>query len=137
MVKFREPEGGAAYVIAEGVDAEEAAKLGLAVVESRPDGTPMHWGKYKDAPDGGPLGVTVAKSEDTEVVAGGGVSAPAPAPTTAPQTNLDDPVVKTPPGVETIHADNAPPGKTVKELEGQAQTAPAVPEKPTDAKKGR
>ncbi len=124
MVKFRDAGDGAAYEIADGVDAKQAAELGLAVVESRPDGTPMHWGRYKGAPDGGPLGVTVDKPADTVVIAAGATSAPAPEP--APVvTNLNDPVVKTPPGVDTIHADGSPPGKFEDEIGVIPQEAPS------------
>lgn len=136
MVKFREAGPGAAYEIAEDADAEKAAELGLAVVEIDPtSGAPTAYGRYKNAPDGAPLGVTVAEPVDTKVVGGGGVPAPVSAPTpAAAPANLNDPIAHNPPGVETIHADGAPPGKTTKELEGVAQP---VPEKPTDAKKGK
>lgn len=119
MVKFREASPGAAYVIAEGVtDAEEAAKLGLAVVESTADGRPAHYGKYKDAPGGGPLGITVDRAADTDVIAGGGVSANADAAPVGNQKgsliNPDDPFVRQP-GEESIHADGAAPGVVAEE----------------------
>jgi hypothetical protein len=71
MVKFREASPGAAYEIAVGVtDAEEASKLGLAVVESLPMAAPPLMAATRTHR-------TVARSAsprplgDTEVVAGG------------------------------------------------------------------
>lgn len=125
MTKFRKTSDSAAYEIAVGVSAEEAAKLGLAVVEVHPTtGAPTAWGRYTDAPGGSPLGVTVAEPGDTKIVGGGEAAAPAPEPAPV-ATNLDDPVVKTPPGVETIHADNAPPGKFSDEIVIPQETKPA------------
>jgi len=132
MVKYREASPGAAYEIADGVSAEEAAKLGLAVVEVDPtSGQAAAYGRYKDAPKGAPQGVTVAKGPETEVVGTGHVAAPAPAPETDVPTNPDDPVVKTPPGVETIHADNAPHGEFAEDL----PATPAPEPKKTHGKK--
>ena len=125
MVKFRDASPGAAYQIAVGVtDAEEAAKLGLAVVECTPEGRPSAYGRYKDAPDGGPLGITVDKPADTEVIAGGTASANADAATGAQKgelVNRDDPFVKQP-GEESIHADGSAPGV----LNDEIDTAPLV-----------
>ncbi len=130
MVKFREASPGAAYEIAVGVTAEEAAKLGLAVVESTADGRPAAYGRYKGAPDGGPLGITTAQPADTEVVAGGGVSAPA-GPDTATTggkgdfVNVDDPFIHGGTGDESIHRDGAAPGKLNEELDHSAEIAAA------------
>jgi hypothetical protein len=112
MVKFRDAGEGAAYEIAQGVhSAEEAAKLGLAVVEvDATSGAPTAWGRYKGAPDGGPLGITSAVSSDTEVVAGGAAAPSAPATATGGKGNLvnpDDPVIHG--GSDAIHADGAEP----------------------------
>lgn len=125
MVKFREASPGAAYEVAIGVtDAEEAAKMGLAVVESTPEGRPAAYGRYKGAPDGGPLGITVDKSTDTEVVAGGGVS-PGAADATGPDkgdfVNVDDPFVHGGTGEGSIHADGAEPGKLNEDLDHTAE----------------
>lgn len=138
MVKFREASPGAAYEIAVGVtDPEEAAKLGLAVVESTPDGRPAHYGRYKDAPGGGPLGITTAQAADTEVVAGGTVSPNADTGTGGPQKgsliNPDDPFVRQP-GEESIHADGASPG-VVAEEEDDAPLREAAEQSIRDATK--
>lgn len=113
MVKFRKASEFAAYEIAVGVtDRDEAAKLGLAVVEVDPFGTPTAYGRYKGAPDGGPLGITVASTGDTDVVPGGDVG-PAPAASaTGPKgsiVNPDDPFVHGGTGDETVHADGSEP----------------------------
>lgn len=120
MAKFRD---AGAYEIAEGVfTAEEAAKLGLAVVEI--DATshrPTAFGRYKDAPGGAPLGITRDKSGATEVTGGGQVGANADSAVANNQkgslVNLDDPFVRTPEGAETIHADGAEPGKVAEEID--------------------
>lgn len=113
MTKFRKPNPEAAYEIAVGVTAEEAAKLGLAVVENDALGRPAAYGRYTDAPDGGPLGITVAAAPaDSEVIAGGDVSAPANAPGTGPKGSLvnpNDPFVHGGTGDESVHADGAEP----------------------------
>lgn len=113
MVKFREASPGAAYEIAEGIfDAEEAAKLGLAVVENDAFGRPARYGRYKGAPDGGPLGITVDKAADSEVIAGGGVSAGAdqgPIGNKGNVINPDDPFVHGTAGEGGVHADGAIP----------------------------
>lgn len=111
MVKFRKAGEHAAYEIADGVTAEEAAKLGLAVVEIDPtSGAPTAYGRYKGAPDGGPLGITVPEATDTKVIAGGDVAAPGPAPVGGGKGNLvnpDDPVIHG--GSDEIHKDGAEP----------------------------
>jgi len=113
MVKFRDAGPKAAYEIAAGVTPEEAAEHGLAVVETDPTtGAPTAYGRYKKAPDGGPLGITVTGSaDDTHVVAGGAAAAPAPGAHSAGDKgdilNPNDPVIHG--GSDEIHADNAPP----------------------------
>ena len=112
MVKYRKAGDNAAYEIAEGVtDRDEAAKLGLAVVEIDPtSGAPTAYGRYKGAPGGGPLGITAVEPADTKVVAGGDVG-PAPSPSASgPKGNIvnpDDPVIHG--GSDEIHADGAEP----------------------------
>jgi hypothetical protein len=127
MVKFRKAGDNAAYEIADGVTAEEAAKLGLAVVEVDPtSGAPTAYGRYKDAPDGGPLGITVASPGDTDVIAGGDVAAPAPGgPAGGPKGNLvnpDDPVIHG--GSDDIHRDGAEP--PVEDLNAERRDAAEV-----------
>jgi hypothetical protein len=126
MVKFRKAGDNAAYEIAEGVTAEEAAKHGLAVVEVDPtSGAPTAYGRYKDAPDGGPLGITVSEAADTKVVAGGDVAAPtAPAPTGGKGNliNPDDPVIHG--GSDDIHKDGAAP--PVEDLAAEERAAAEV-----------
>lgn len=120
MTKFRD---AGAYEVAEGVfSAEEAAKLGLAVVEIDPTSqAPTAYGRYKDAPSGAPLGITRDKPGDTEVTGGGQVSANADRAVVNNQkgslVNLDDPFVRAPEGVETIHADGSEPGKVAEEID--------------------
>jgi hypothetical protein len=111
-IKFRDAGPKAAYEIAVGVTAEEAAEAGLAVVEVDPtSGAPTAYGRYKDAPDGGPLGITVgAAAADTQVIAGGDVGAPAPDTGVGGKGNLvnpDDPVIHG--GSDDIHRDGAEP----------------------------
>jgi hypothetical protein len=139
MVKFRSAGEDAAYEIAEGVtSADEAAKLKLAVVETDPtSGAPTAYGRYKDAPDGGPLGVTVAKNADTEVIGAGQVSANADQPAGGGKGNLinpDDPVIHG--GSDDIHKDGAAP--PVEDLAAQEAEARKVAEKSIeDASKHR
>lgn len=129
MVKFRSAGDDAAYEIAVGVhSAEEAAKLKLAVVETDPTtGAPTAYGRYKDAPDGGPLGVTVAKSVDTEVIGAGQVSAGerAPGPAKGRLVNPDDPVIHG--GSDEIHKDGAEP--PVEDIPAQEREAREIAEK--------
>lgn len=119
MTKFRD---AGAYEVAEGVfTAEEAAKLDLAVVEIDPtSGAPTAYGRYKDAPDGAPLGITRDKAGDTEVTGGGQVSANADNAVVNNQkgslVNLDDPFVRQE-GEDSIHADGAEPGKLAEEID--------------------
>jgi hypothetical protein len=126
MVKFRSAGEDAAYEIAEGVfSAEDAAKLKLAVVETDPTtGAPTAYGRYKNAPDGGPLGITVAKNADTEVIGAGQVSpnADQPAgPSKGSLINPDDPVIHG--GSDDIHADGAaPPVEDLAAEEAEART---------------
>lgn len=109
--KFRSAGDTAAYEIAEGVsDRDEAAKLGLAVVEVDPTtGAPTAFGRYKGAPDGGPLGITTVQPGDTEVVAGGdvGPGSTAPAGNKGDIVNVNDPVIHG--GSDEIHKDGAEP----------------------------
>jgi hypothetical protein len=126
MVKYRKAGPHAAYEIAEGVTAEQAADLGLAVVEVDPTTqAPTAYGRYKGAPDGGPLGITVASPDDTDVIAGGDVSPPAPIPPGGPKGNLvnpDDPVIHG--GSDDIHKDNAPP--PAEDLEAERRDAAEI-----------
>lgn len=128
MVKFRDAGPSAAYEIAVGVfTAEEAAKAGLAVVETDPtSGAPTAYGRYKNAPDGGPLGITVAKNVDTEVIGSGAVSAGegAPGPSKGNLVNPDDPVIHG--GGDDIHHDGADP--PVEDLAAQEREAREVAE---------
>jgi hypothetical protein len=128
MVKFRSAGKGAAYEIADGVtSADEAAKLKLAVVETDPtSGAPTAYGRYKNAPDGGPLGITVPKNADTKVIGSGQVSAgePAPGPAKGNLVNPDDPVIHG--GSDEIHKDGAAP--PVEDLEAERREATEVAE---------
>lgn len=123
MVKFRDAGENAAYEIAVGVtDQDEAAKLGLAVVEVDPtSGAPRAYGRYKDAPKGGPLGITTAQPGDTEVVAGGdvGPGGPPSAGNKGDIVNPNDPVIHG--GSDEIHADGAAP--PVRNLEAERADA--------------
>jgi hypothetical protein len=138
MVKFRKAGDTAAYEIADGVsDRDEAAKLGLAVVEVDPtSGAPTAYGRYKNAPDGGPLGITAVQPADTEVVAGGDVGsggAP-PAGNKGDIINVNDPVIHG--GSDEIHADGAAP--PVENLEAERAEAVKVAEQSIeDASKPR
>lgn len=116
MVKFISSPGSA-YEVATGITAEEAAEQGLVVVEqshSTNPPTPVY-GRYKNAPSGHALGVTVAAGEDTKVVGGGSVATPTS--TSAGDgggdkgslVNVNDPVIHGGTGDETVHADNAAP----------------------------
>jgi hypothetical protein len=129
MVKYRKAGPHAAYEIAEGVTAEQAADLGLAVVEVDPTTqAPTAYGRYKGAPDGGPLGITAVQPADTEVIAGGDVSPPTPVPPGGPKGNLvnpDDPVIHG--GSDEIHKDNAPP--PVEDLEAERRDAAEIARK--------
>lgn len=130
MVKFRDAGDNAAYEIAVGVtDQDEAAKLGLAVVEVDPtSGAATAYGRYKNAPDGGPLGITRDKGAGTEVVAGGNVGPGGPAPSAGDKgdiVNVNDPVIHG--GSDEIHADNAPP--PVEDLEAERREAVEVAER--------
>lgn len=132
MVKFRDAGDNAAYEIAVGVfDRDEAAKLGLAAVEVDPTtGAPTAYGRYKNAPDGGPLGITVVSPPDTKVVAGGdvGTAAPAPAGNKGDIVNVNDPVIHG--GSDEIHADGAAP--PVENLEAERAEATRVAEASID-----
>jgi hypothetical protein len=111
MVKFREASPGAAYEIAEGVtNAEEAAALGLAVVEVTPEGRPSAYGRYKDAPEGGPLGITTFSPDNVTVKPGGHTATDSAAATAGKGSlvNIDDPFVHGT-GGESVHKDGANP----------------------------
>lgn len=125
MVKFRDAGDNAAYEIAVGVtDQDEAAKLGLAVVEVDPTSNrPIAFGRYKDAPKGGPQGITVASSADTEVVPGGNVGPGGDGsggPNKGDIVNPNDPVIHG--GSDDIHADGAAPPAENLEAERAAAT---------------
>jgi hypothetical protein len=111
--KLTKTSDAAAYKVAIGATAEDAAKDGLGIVELNYSTIPPShvYGKYDNAPDEGPIPITVPKPADTEVIGGGGVSgAPAPAAVDGKGSivNLNDPVVH-PAADENIHADNSPP----------------------------
>lgn len=126
MVKYRKAGDNAAYEIADGVTAEEAAKLGLAVVEIDPtSGAPTAYGRYKDAPDGGPLGITVPEASDAKVIGGGDVAAPAEPGLTGGKgdiVNVNDPVIHG--GSDEIHKDGAEP--PVEDLAAERRDAAEV-----------
>jgi hypothetical protein len=113
MTKFYRPEG-AAYEVALGITAAEAAAQNLAIVEysySTNPPTPI-FGRYLDAPDGSPLGITVPDDGKTKVIGGGDVSAEAAAAAGGDKgalLNVNDPVIHGGTGDETIHADGAAP----------------------------
>lgn len=112
MTKFVSSEDSA-YEVAVGITPAEAAAQGLAVVEysySTNPPTPI-FGRYKDAPKGHALGVTVDDTGGTKVVgAGGPVFASASLGGDKGQLlNINDPVVHGGTGDETVHADNALP----------------------------
>lgn len=128
MVKFRDAGPDAAYEVAEGVTAEEAAKLGLAVVENDAFGRPAAYGRYKDAPKGAALGITVPHDSGTKVI-GGGNSIPTGdvAASTSGKGHLinpDDPVIHS--DNSDVHADNSPP--QVEDLPAQEAKARKVAE---------
>lgn len=138
-VKFRSAGDKAAYEIADGVtDQDQAAELGLAVVEVDPtSGAPSAYGRYKDAPGDGPLGITSVKSADTEVVPGGDVGPGSP-PSGGDKgdiVNINDPVIHG--GSDEIHADGAEP--PVQNLEADRQAATEVAEQSIEdaSKKGK
>lgn len=114
MTKFVSSDN-AAYEVALGITAAEAAEQNLAIVEysySTNPPTPI-FGRYKDAPGGSPLGITVADDGKTKVVGGGDVSAEAAAANGGANKgallNPNDPVVHGGTGDETVHADGAKP----------------------------
>jgi hypothetical protein len=113
---------GSAYEVALGVTPQEAADNGLAIVEMNYSTNPPSpvYGRYKDAPKGHPLGVTVASATDTKVIGAGGVPAIPPRASGGDKgdaVNLNDPVVHGGTGDATIHADNAEP--LVRDLEAE------------------
>jgi hypothetical protein len=81
------------------------------VVEVDPtSGAPTAYGRYKGAPDGGPLGITVPEAADTRVIGGGDVAAPADRSSCGRQghiVNPNDPVIHG--GSDEIHKDGAEP----------------------------
>jgi hypothetical protein len=112
MTKFVSSDN-AAYEVAVGITAEEAQEQGLAVVEysySTNPPTPI-FGRYKDAPKGAALGVTVDDTGGTKVVGVGGPAfdAASPGGDKGQLLNINDPVVHGGTGDESVHADNAPP----------------------------
>lgn len=111
-IKF-ESSPGSAYEVAVGITAKEAAEAGLVVVEwaysTNPPG-PIY-GRYKDAPKGHALGITVDDTGGTKVVGAGG---PPVTPASAggdkgSLVNPNDPVIHGGTGDESVHADNAEP----------------------------
>lgn len=93
-----------AYEVAIGATAEDAVANNLAVVEMNFSTSPPSpiYGRYKDAPSGSGLGVTVDKSSDTKVIGGGSLGIVPPAsPDKGSLVNLADPFVRG----EFIHAD--------------------------------
>jgi hypothetical protein len=114
MTKFIHSPG-AAYEVAIGITAQEAAEQGLAIVEqsySTNPPTPI-FGRYLDAPKGHALGITVDDTVSTKVIgAGGSVYQPgSPGGDKGSLLNLNDPVVHGGTGDETVHADGAAPLK--------------------------
>jgi hypothetical protein len=116
MTKFVSTPGSA-YEVALDITAEEAAEQGLVIVEqshSTNPPTPI-FGRYKDAPAGSALGVTVAKEDGTKVVGAGGIAAPAAVAAAdglgqkGALLNINDPVVHGGTGDESVHADGAAP----------------------------
>lgn len=112
MTKFVSSPGSA-YEVAIGITAQEAQEQGLVVVELSHSTTPPTpvFGRYKDAPSGSALGVTVDDKGGTKVVGAGG----APFATASAGgdkgllLNINDPVVHGGTGEQTVHADNAAP----------------------------
>lgn len=103
----------AAYRVAIGATAEDAARDGLGVVELNHSTVPPApiYGIYDDAPKDGPIPITVAKAADTEVIGGGTVGEPGMPSALGGKgslANLNDPVVR-PVGDESIHADGSAP----------------------------
>lgn len=114
MTKFVRPEG-AAYEIAPGVTREEAAELGLTMVEQNYGTTPPTpiFGRYLDAPKGSGLGVTVQQPSDTRIVGGGSLGAdPAAGPDKGVVMKPESPIVHNPEPDTSIHEDGAEPGVT-------------------------
>ncbi len=115
MTKFVSSPGSA-YEVAIGITAEEAAEQGLVIVEqshSTNPPTPVY-GRYKNAPAGSAMGVTVAKDDSTQVIGAGGVSAPPAAAvgdagSKGNLVNPNDPVIHGGTGDESVHADGAAP----------------------------
>lgn len=114
----------AAYKVAIGATAEDAAKDGLGIVELNYTTNPPSpiYGRYDNAPDDGPIPVTVAKPADTEVIGGGSVGPVPPASGAGNKgdiVNQNDPFVHPVDG-ENIHADNSPPATVDPEAERAA-----------------
>jgi hypothetical protein len=112
MTKFVS-SAGSAYEVAVGITAEEAAAQNLVVVEysySTNPPTPI-FGRYKDAPKGAALCVTVDDTGGTKVVGAGGpaFAAASPGGDKGQLLNINDRVVHGGTGDETVHADNALP----------------------------
>lgn len=132
-IKFRSSPGSA-YEIADGVTAQEAADAGLAIVEYAYSTNPPApiYGRYKDAPDGAALGVTVAANTDTKVIGSGGAPIPpAPVGGKGSLVNLNDPVVHGNPSGESVHADNAEPA--TRDLKAEEDEAREVAEASIEA----
>lgn len=112
MVKLHDAGGGAAYRVARGVTAQEAADAGLAVVElnySTSPPTPIY-GAYTDTETGAAVEMTVHQPSETRVVpAGGAIAMPtAGVSTKGDLANRNDPIVHGAADAD-IHADGSQP----------------------------
>jgi hypothetical protein len=128
-IKFTSSEGSA-YEVAVGVTAEEAAEAGLAIVEYAYSTTPPQpiYGRYKNAPDGAPLGITVDKRGETEVIGGGSVSgAPVAVGGKGDLINRNDPFIHGATGEESVHKDGAEP--PVRDIAAEEKEAREIAEK--------
>ena len=123
---------GAAYEIALGITAEEAAEANLAIVEQNFSTNPPApvYGRYLDAPKGHPLGVTVDAVGDTKVIGGGSVAPVDNANVGGGKgsvINRNDPFVHGGTGDESIHADNSEP--PVRDFAAEEKEAAEIIEK--------
>ncbi len=129
-MRFTSSEGSA-YEVAVGTTREEAEKAGLAVVEYAYSTNPPQpiYGRYKDAPAGAPLGITVDRPGDTEVIGGGSLgSAPAAAGADKGElVNRNDPFIHGGTGEDSVHADGAEP--PARDLAAEEAELRAVAEK--------
>lgn len=111
-VKLYDAGEGAAYKVARGISAQEAADAGLAVVELNFSTNPPApvFGAYTDTQTGAAVEMTVHQPSETRVVpAGGAIASPAPAAATkGGLVNESDPIVHGA-GDADIHADGSAP----------------------------